>query len=271
MPCRGFLKRGHWELERREQEEGRWGVVVPGRRCRWNLILDPRRVVELLPTHLSRRVVPVPPVWERGEGKLDDAETFDQGVLPVLVLGILGVSCSCTSVLAKVQPRWSEWKRPKKVASSPNSPSPPSIHSLYLAQHVDSKETNKEDYDTTKRINNERQLEISKFGYQCQKYPSTPTKNECRCWHANRSTVSRSPPFKVRASWSFELFRVKLDETTGRLSLDAPSTPYHELDLSDSFLAALHSAPWEPKKKTFSLQKRRLWFLVGGLLGILGG
>jgi len=65
--------------------------------------------------------------------------------------------------------------------------------------------------------------------------------------------------------------RVKLDETTGRLSLDAPSTPYHELDLSDSFLAALHSAPWEPKKKTFSLQKRRLWFLVGGLLGILGG
>ncbi|GAA6061346.1 hypothetical protein JCM10212_004827 [Sporobolomyces blumeae] len=62
---------------------------------------------------------------------------------------------------------------------------------------------------------------------------------------------------------------VKLDETTGRLSLDAPETPFHELDLSDSFLAALHAAPFEPKR-TFA-KKRRLWFLVGGLLGILSG
>ncbi|GAA5983717.1 hypothetical protein JCM5350_000681 [Sporobolomyces pararoseus] len=64
--------------------------------------------------------------------------------------------------------------------------------------------------------------------------------------------------------------KVTLDEATGRVSLDAPSTPFHELDLSDSFLAALHAAPFEPKKKTF-IKKRTIWFIVGGLLGILGG
>ncbi|GAA5888750.1 hypothetical protein JCM16303_005117, partial [Sporobolomyces ruberrimus] len=62
---------------------------------------------------------------------------------------------------------------------------------------------------------------------------------------------------------------VTLNEATGRLSLDAPSTPYHELDLSDSFLAALHAAPFEPKK-TFD-KKRRWYFLVGGIAGILAG
>ncbi|GAA5934883.1 hypothetical protein JCM1841_002853 [Sporobolomyces salmonicolor] len=63
--------------------------------------------------------------------------------------------------------------------------------------------------------------------------------------------------------------KVKLDEVTGRLSLDAPSTPYHELDLSDSFLAALNSKPLEPKK-TWG-KKRRLYFLLGGLLGLFSG
>ncbi|GAA5898770.1 hypothetical protein JCM5296_006713 [Sporobolomyces johnsonii] len=63
--------------------------------------------------------------------------------------------------------------------------------------------------------------------------------------------------------------QVKLDEVTGRLSLDAPSTPYHELDLSDSFLAALHSKPFEPKK-TWG-KKRRLYFVLGGLLGLFSG
>ncbi|GAA6006558.1 hypothetical protein JCM10207_004972 [Rhodosporidiobolus poonsookiae] len=62
---------------------------------------------------------------------------------------------------------------------------------------------------------------------------------------------------------------VRLDEQTGRVSLDAPRTPYHELDLSDSFLAALHHAPFEPKK-TWS-QKRRAFFVLGGLFGIFLG
>ncbi|GJN92257.1 hypothetical protein Rhopal_005287-T1 [Rhodotorula paludigena] len=60
-----------------------------------------------------------------------------------------------------------------------------------------------------------------------------------------------------------------LDEATGRVSLDLPRTPYHELDLSDTFLTALHDAPFEPKKGWG--KKRRLWFVFGGLLGLFAG
>ncbi|GAA6018214.1 hypothetical protein JCM11491_005636 [Sporobolomyces phaffii] len=109
------------------------------------------------------------------------------------------------------------------------------------------------------------------------KKPSTPPpeQNGNDNWQATSSatrSVKSIPLLQRRKGQSGsapEEPKVKLDETTGRLSLDAPSTPYHELDLSDSFLAALHAAPFEPKK-TFA-KKRRLWFLVGGLLGILGG
>lgn len=63
--------------------------------------------------------------------------------------------------------------------------------------------------------------------------------------------------------------RAVLDEATGRVSLDLPRTPYHELDLSDTFLTALHDAPFEPKKGWG--KKRRLWFVFGGLLGLFAG
>ncbi|GAA5897307.1 hypothetical protein JCM6882_001854 [Rhodosporidiobolus microsporus] len=62
---------------------------------------------------------------------------------------------------------------------------------------------------------------------------------------------------------------VNLDELTGRVSLDAPKTPYDGLDLSDSFLAALHEAPFEPKKKF--VKRRRGWFVLGALAGIFLG
>ncbi|GAA5859636.1 hypothetical protein JCM8547_006173 [Rhodosporidiobolus lusitaniae] len=62
---------------------------------------------------------------------------------------------------------------------------------------------------------------------------------------------------------------VALDEETGRVSLDAPRTPYHELDLSDSFLAALHHAPFEPKKRWFT--KRRAFFFLGAVFGVFLG
>ncbi|GAA5845245.1 hypothetical protein JCM3766R1_003369 [Sporobolomyces carnicolor] len=93
-------------------------------------------------------------------------------------------------------------------------------------------------------------------------------------WKAQSSAIKSIPLLQRRNGQSGtapEDPKVKMDETTGRLSLDAPSTPYHELDLSDSFLAALHAAPFEPQKQKGVAKKRRLWFLVGGLLGILGG
>ncbi|GAA5969238.1 hypothetical protein JCM11641_007521 [Rhodosporidiobolus odoratus] len=62
---------------------------------------------------------------------------------------------------------------------------------------------------------------------------------------------------------------VTLDENTGRVSLDAPRTPYHELDLSDSFLAALHHAPFEPKKGWSN--KRTSFFVFGAMVGIFFG
>ncbi|BGP52725.1 phospholipid:diacylglycerol acyltransferase [Rhodotorula sphaerocarpa] len=61
--------------------------------------------------------------------------------------------------------------------------------------------------------------------------------------------------------------QVTLDEETGRVSLDAPQTPFHELDLSESFLAALHDAPFEPKHSW--RQKRRSYFFLGGIIGCL--
>lgn len=64
--------------------------------------------------------------------------------------------------------------------------------------------------------------------------------------------------------------RVEFDEETGRVKLDAPQTPYHELDLSDSFLMALHNPPFEPKNHKWA-RTRRLWFVFGGLLGIFAG
>ncbi|BGP12575.1 hypothetical protein JCM10213_004838 [Rhodosporidiobolus nylandii] len=64
---------------------------------------------------------------------------------------------------------------------------------------------------------------------------------------------------------------VLLDENTGRVSLDAPQTPYHELDLSDSFLAALHEAPFEPRRKKAWKQRRRWYFVLGGLFGVFLG
>ncbi|GAA6053369.1 hypothetical protein JCM3770_004134 [Rhodotorula araucariae] len=63
--------------------------------------------------------------------------------------------------------------------------------------------------------------------------------------------------------------QVSLDEDTGRVTLDASQTPFHDLDLSDSFLMALHNPPFEPEK-TWT-KKRRLWFVFGGLLGIFMG
>lgn len=56
---------------------------------------------------------------------------------------------------------------------------------------------------------------------------------------------------------------------TGRARINAPQTPYHELDLSDTFLSALHTGSFEPKKTWF--RKRRAFFLIGGLLGIFCG
>ncbi|GAA6031946.1 hypothetical protein JCM8097_003355 [Rhodosporidiobolus ruineniae] len=89
---------------------------------------------------------------------------------------------------------------------------------------------------------------------------------------SSSSRKQRIPLFKRRGGRNTpdeDDLEVTLDEDTGRVSLDAPATPYHELDLSDSFLAALHHAPFEPKK-TWS-KKRRSFFLLGGLLGIFFG
>ncbi|POY70341.1 hypothetical protein BMF94_6621 [Rhodotorula taiwanensis] len=61
--------------------------------------------------------------------------------------------------------------------------------------------------------------------------------------------------------------QVTLDEATGRVTLDAPKTPFHELDLSESFLAALHDPPFEPKQTW--RKKRRPYFILGGLVGLL--
>ncbi|KAG0661838.1 hypothetical protein C6P46_003729 [Rhodotorula mucilaginosa] len=60
---------------------------------------------------------------------------------------------------------------------------------------------------------------------------------------------------------------VTLDKETGRVSLDAPQTPFHELDLSESFLSALHDAPFEPKQGW--RKQRRSYFILGGLFGLL--
>ncbi|GAA5903261.1 hypothetical protein JCM8208_002257 [Rhodotorula glutinis] len=65
--------------------------------------------------------------------------------------------------------------------------------------------------------------------------------------------------------------QVEFNDETGRVKLDAPQTPYHELDLSDSFLAALHNPPFEPNHKSKWAGMRRLWFVAGGLLGIFAG
>ncbi|KAM0793391.1 hypothetical protein ACM66B_000844 [Microbotryomycetes sp. NB124-2] len=60
---------------------------------------------------------------------------------------------------------------------------------------------------------------------------------------------------------------VDLDPDTGKATVRGdPSTPWHELDLSDSFLAALHTGQFEPKKPLYS--KRRFFLLLGSLLGI---
>ncbi|KAI5478552.1 phospholipid:diacylglycerol acyltransferase [Pseudohyphozyma bogoriensis] len=56
----------------------------------------------------------------------------------------------------------------------------------------------------------------------------------------------------------------------GRMQLSAPSTPWHEVDLSDSFLTALHNPPAPSPQRTF-WQTRRLFFLLGGLIGIFCG
>lgn len=63
--------------------------------------------------------------------------------------------------------------------------------------------------------------------------------------------------------------RVDLDPDTGTARLVAPGTPWQDLDLSDSFLAALHTGEFEPKKSFW--RKRRLFFIIGGLLGIFSG
>ncbi|KAM0755788.1 LACT-domain-containing protein [Meredithblackwellia eburnea MCA 4105] len=53
----------------------------------------------------------------------------------------------------------------------------------------------------------------------------------------------------------------------GTARISAPSTPWHELDLSDSFMNAVH-VPVVPKSVW---QKRRWFFLFGGFLGIFLG
>lgn len=54
------------------------------------------------------------------------------------------------------------------------------------------------------------------------------------------------------------------------MQISAPSTPWHELDLSDSFMNAIHTAP-VATVKVGRWAKRRIWFVVGGLLGIFLG
>lgn len=87
-----------------------------------------------------------------------------------------------------------------------------------------------------------------------------------------KSPVREVPLFKRRlqkGSGKVQDPKVILDEKTGRVSVDFPRTPYDQLDLSDSFLAALHEAPFEPKK-TWT-KRRRGWFFLGGLLGLCAG
>ncbi|GAA98429.1 uncharacterized protein L969DRAFT_17065 [Mixia osmundae IAM 14324] len=54
----------------------------------------------------------------------------------------------------------------------------------------------------------------------------------------------------------------------GKVRLDAPGTPWHELDLSESFLADLQNTT---RRQQSWFYKRRLFFLFGGLLGGFAG
>ncbi|SGY34421.1 BQ5605_C002g01628 [Microbotryum silenes-dioicae] len=68
--------------------------------------------------------------------------------------------------------------------------------------------------------------------------------------------------------------QIELDPSTGKMKLSVVNTPWQEfgdVDLSDSFLKAIHEGPFEPKKKLPWWRKRRTVFIVGGILGILSG
>lgn len=59
-------------------------------------------------------------------------------------------------------------------------------------------------------------------------------------------------------------------EADGRMRISAPSTPWHELDLSDSFMNAIATAPTPPKRIPI-WKKRRMVFVIGGLMGLFFG
>jgi phospholipid:diacylglycerol acyltransferase len=63
--------------------------------------------------------------------------------------------------------------------------------------------------------------------------------------------------------------RVELDTSKGTAKIVAPGTPWEEMDLSSTFLNALHQGEFEPKRSWWS--KRRAIFIIGGLLGVLLG
>lgn len=81
--------------------------------------------------------------------------------------------------------------------------------------------------------------------------------------------VLRVPLFRRKPKGTDVEPEVTLYPDTGRARINAPQTPYHELDLSDTFLSALHTGSFEPKKTWF--RKRRAFFIIGGLLGIFFG
>ncbi|GAA5980923.1 hypothetical protein JCM10908_003920 [Rhodotorula pacifica] len=105
---------------------------------------------------------------------------------------------------------------------------------------------------------------------------AAPAAAAARSHSKSRSTANDSPtkqhlPLTERRKGqkgnSAAQLKVTLDKETGRVSLDAPQTPFHELDLSESFLSALHDAPLEPKQGW--RKQRRSYFILGGLLGLL--
>ncbi|KAJ8296972.1 Phospholipid:diacylglycerol acyltransferase [Rhodotorula toruloides] len=125
---------------------------------------------------------------------------------------------------------------------------------------------------STVRRRNQPKRNASAPANQLDTDDSSPAPSRPDSPDVDKAPVREVPLFKRRlkkGDGKVEDPKVILDEKTGRVSLDFPRTPYDQLDLSDSFLAALHEAPFEPKK-TWT-KRRRGWFFLGGLLGLCAG
>lgn len=126
-----------------------------------------------------------------------------------------------------------------------------------------------------KRRNAPKQIDLDKDDAKADSFSpnssnASPRRSQVDTAQSSSASHFQVPLFKRRVSTkrgSVEP-KVELNTSKGTAKIVAPGTPWEEMDLSDSFLGALHNG-FEPKRSWWS--RRRAIFIIGGLLGVFLG